>query len=161
KPVTIATRVVATDRANIALALKIPVLQDTNDGQTKSFTIHVEQPNDAANFAETSVTITGLDQYAPAAGNVDTGSTALKSLYSSITFNNAVHYFGTNPALLRSTTNVTINAIVDVNAGGASACGGGTGGILGNGATPSAGGCGAGGGAPGANGNSGDGGGGG
>jgi hypothetical protein len=161
KPITISGRLVATDRAQLALSLKIPILTDTNEGQSKQFTIHVEQPNDPTNFAETTVTITGLDQYAPPAGTVDTSGTALKSLYSSITFNGAVHFSGSNPALLRSTTTVTINAALDVNAGGAGGCAGGNGAIALNTATPTPGGCGIGGGRAGANGNNADGGGGG
>jgi hypothetical protein len=131
---------IAATGARIALEVRIPVLDDLADGETRVLTITVEQ----AGVTDTAeITVLGLDELVLDGTDVDTAT--LAPLYSHIDVTAATHFTGTQPARLRATGDITIADVVDVDAegpaAGAHGCGGGDPASVGN--------CGSGGGAPG------------
>lgn len=118
--------VVSGDGSMLAVGIRIPVYDDVDEGETATLEIYVDPPSDPedliANFA-----VEGLDE-ADLSGAVDT--TALRPLYSTITISGAVALAGASPAILRSTSDITVSAnlVGDGKLGGAAGPGGCTGG---------------------------------
>ena len=116
--------VLATDRSMLAIPIRIPVYDDLDETEMANLAISVNGTL-AANFE-----VDGLLE-ADLSGSVDT--TTLRPLYSSITVSGAVAFTGASPAILRSTSDITVdgNLVADGKQGGAAGPGGCTGGPAG------------------------------
>ncbi len=127
--------VVATDGSMLAIPIRIPVYEDLDDTETATLEVYVDDstgPEDLiANFA-----VDGLLE-ADLSGTVDTST--LQPVYSRITSSTSVAFAGASPAILRSTSDITIDA--DLVAAGEQGGAAGPGGCPGGAATTS-GGCG-------------------
>lgn len=129
QPTVIASDV-AANFSKIAIAIEIPVLTSVGDGATRTMHLTIEQ---AGAMIETDLTVVGLDELAPTAATFDTLN--LKPLYSRAVFNSAVRFIGAGPALIRTTSNILVSEIVNVDGAGQGAgahgCSGGAGGTVG------------------------------
>jgi hypothetical protein len=137
--------VVSGDGSMLAVGIRIPIDENLDEGETATLEIYVDPPSDPEDLIDT-FTVEGLDE-ADLAGAVDT--TTLRPLYSSITISASVALAGASPAILRSTSDITVSA--DVNGSGALGGAAGPGGCPG-GASVQPGGCGNAGGGAGASG---------
>lgn len=121
---TLAASQVSGDRSKIALAIALPVLEMVGHNVTRPLRLTIEQ---AGAMVDTDLTVTGLDELAPTTATVD--ASTLRSLYSRATFASAVRFTGTAPALIRTTSNISITAVVNVDGvgsePGAHGCAGG------------------------------------
>ena len=116
---------IASSNDRVAIALAVPVNPDLAEGATRDVRLTFMQD---AVMETIDVTVTGLDELALSAGNV--AVTGLDPLYSQITIDGSVHFTGTEPAVLRATSTVTLDGVADANAsgriGGVHGCDGGT-----------------------------------
>ncbi|MBA3454003.1 MAG: hypothetical protein H0T42_12990, partial [Deltaproteobacteria bacterium] len=123
---TITANRVSADRSKIAIAIELPVLPMTAHGVTRILRLTIEQ---TGAIVEADLTVTGLDELTPAAATVNTST--LRTLYSTATVASAVRFIGAAPALIRTTSNISITDVVHVDGvgsePGAHGCAGGPG----------------------------------
>lgn len=112
---------VSADGSLLAFGIRIPVDEDLGEGDTATLSVYIDE-GDGEDLYET-LTVEGLDE-ADLAGAVDTAT--LRPLYSRITVSDPVALAGASPAILRSTTDITLSAdlVADGKQGGAAGPGG-------------------------------------
>lgn len=110
--------VVANDGSMLAVAIRIPVYQDLAEDEMTTLEIHVD--DGGGEVLKDTFQVLGLDELDLPA-SVDT--TTLRPLYSRITAPIAVAFTGASPAILRSSSDITIDAAL--RASGAAGANGG------------------------------------
>lgn len=119
--------VVSGDGTMLAVGIRIPVYDDTAEGDTATLAVYVDPPGADPEDLIDNFTVHGLDER-DLSGAVDT--TMLRPLYSRITVSGNVAFTGASPAILRSTSDITVgaNLVGDGKLGGAAGPGGCAGG---------------------------------
>ena len=108
--------VVSSDGSMLAVGIRIPVYPEVDEGETATLEIYIDEGR-GEDLIDT-FTVEGLAE-ADLSGAVDT--TTLRPLYSTITISAAVALAGASPAILRSTSDITVSAnlVGDGKLGGA------------------------------------------
>ncbi len=116
---------VSSDHTMVAVPITVPEIDTLADGAQLHLKLKATQTGGADQMQD--VIVSGLDPFT-ASGTVDVST--LKASYSSATFSAKTTFTGSAPVHLRVTGGITIDAAVDVDAGGATpgpgGCAGGT-----------------------------------
>jgi hypothetical protein len=120
----VGAKAVSHEHDLIAFEVTVPVLPALHEGGHLGLAVHVTNPGGVSQ--DLPITIDGLDDFTPPAGNVDVAT--VHPLYATATFTAATHFTGAKPLHLRVTGGITISAAIDANASGQTAGPGGCGG---------------------------------
>jgi len=130
RTVPVVARVVSSDHTRAAIAIQVPVLTSLPAGAQVPIHVTATQGSESKMI---DVSVHGLDEL-QLSGDVNAGT--LQALYSRAVFTGATHFAGTGPAIVRVTSDITLDATVDVDGrgqtAGAHGCDGGGQAAVGN-----------------------------